>query len=205
MQAVEQEYEPRITMSAVYLHHQQQHGADSSPRHGGSTMNHRVTDRSREKDHVRLYYDYFCNTSTYTEAQFCRKFQMRRSLFLSIEEAITAHDNYFIQRTDDRSHLFEDLAEGRGPEVRYTVNGHEYNMGFYLDDGRYPYWPTFVKTISKPLGNKKQYFLNAQKSLRKDVERAFGVLQYQFAMIRGPSRFWDVSTVKYFVIACIIC
>ncbi|XP_074364123.1 uncharacterized protein LOC141704860 [Apium graveolens] len=28
----------------------------------------------------------------------------------------------------DRSNLFQELAEGRGPEVRYTINGHKYNM-----------------------------------------------------------------------------
>ena len=25
----------------------------------------------------------------------------------------------------DRSHLFKELAEGHGPRVRYTINGHE--------------------------------------------------------------------------------
>ncbi|XP_017248253.1 uncharacterized protein LOC108219350 [Daucus carota subsp. sativus] len=49
----------------------------------------------------------------------------------------------------DRSHLFEEYAEGSGPEVRYTINGHEYNMSYYLADGIYPSWLTFVKTIPK--------------------------------------------------------
>ncbi|XP_074342288.1 uncharacterized protein LOC141679783 [Apium graveolens] len=185
-------------------------------------MNHRMIDRSREEGHARLYRDYFSDTPTCTETQFRRRFRMRRSLFLRIEEAVTTHDIYFTQRTDDvgvhglsslqkvtaalrmlaygtvadavddyvrigesttieslkifvkaivevfraeylrrpidedvagllaeneqrgfpgmlgnidyRSHLFEDLAKGRGPEVRYTVNGHEYKMGYYLGD-----------------------------------------------------------------------
>ncbi|XP_074377323.1 uncharacterized protein LOC141718843 [Apium graveolens] len=70
----------------------------------------------------------------------------------------------------DISHLLEDLTEGRGPEVRYTINGDEYNMGYYLADDIYPSWPTFVKTISNPLANKKKYFATAQESVTKDVE-----------------------------------
>ncbi|XP_017249025.1 uncharacterized protein LOC108219935 [Daucus carota subsp. sativus] len=104
----------------------------------------------------------------------------------------------------DRSHLFEDLAEGRDPKVKDTINGNEYNMGYYLADGTYPSWPTFVKTIPRPQGNKRKFFASAQESMRKDVERAFGVLQSRFEMVHGPSRFWDVSTMKYIMTSCII-
>ncbi|XP_074363057.1 uncharacterized protein LOC141703421 [Apium graveolens] len=96
------------------------------------------------------------------------------------------------------------LAEGRGPEVKYTINENEYNMGYYLADDIYPSWPTFVKTISKPQGNKRKYFAATHESIRKDVERAFGVLQSRFAMIYGPSRFWDVETMKYIMTTCVI-
>ncbi|XP_074327499.1 uncharacterized protein LOC141665414 [Apium graveolens] len=104
----------------------------------------------------------------------------------------------------DRSHLFEELVEGRGPQVKYTMNENEYKMGYYLAKGIYSSWPTFVKTITIPQGNKRNYFVTAQESIRKDVERAFRVLQSRFVMVRGPSRFWDVETMKYIIIACII-
>ena len=73
----------------------------------------------------------------------------------------------------DRSPVFVALAEGRAPPVNYTVNGHEYTMGYYLADGIYPNWSTFVKTIPRPLGEKRKYFASKQESARKDVERAF--------------------------------
>jgi hypothetical protein len=76
----------------------------------------------------------------------------------------------------ERSFIFSDLAQGRAPPVNYTVNGHNYNMGYYLADGIYPRWATFVKTISSPQGNKRKHFAAAQESAKKDVERAFGVL-----------------------------
>src|SRR5262249_39608216 len=90
----------------------------------------------------------------------------------------------------DRSNLFVDLVEGRAPKVNYTINGNNYTMGYYLADGIYPSWSTFVKTIPSPQGNKKKFFAAAQESARKDVERAFGVLQSRFAIIRGPARLW---------------
>ena len=77
-------------------------------------------------------------------------------------------------------------------------------MGYYLADGIYPSWETFVKTIPEPRGNKKKYFAKAQEACRKDVERAFGVLQSRFAIVRGPARLWDEETLHNIMMACII-
>jgi hypothetical protein len=77
-------------------------------------------------------------------------------------------------------------------------------MGYYLADGIYPNWSTFVKIIPRPLGAKRKYFASKQESARKDVERAFGVLQSRFAIVRGPVRYWDEETLAYIMKACII-
>ena len=103
-----------------------------------------------------------------------------------------------------RSSLFARLAEGEAPNVNYTINNNDYTMGYYLADGIYPSWATFVKTIPEPQGNKKKYFAIAQEACRKDVERAFGVLQARFAIVRGPARFWDEDTLGLIMRACII-
>jgi hypothetical protein len=42
-------------------------------------------------------------------------------------------------------------------------------MGYYLADGIYPSWATFVKTIPEPQGMKKKYFAEVQEACRKDV------------------------------------
>ena len=104
----------------------------------------------------------------------------------------------------DRSPVFTLLANGHAPPVNYIINGHEYRMGYYLADGIYPNWSTFVKTIPCPQGLKKKHFAKAQESARKDVERAFGVLQARFAIVRGPARFWDEEILADIMKACII-
>ncbi|XP_047938127.1 uncharacterized protein LOC125185608 [Salvia hispanica] len=43
-----------------------------------------------------------------------------------------------------------------------------------------------------------------QESARKDVERAFGVLQSRWAIVKGPTRFWYKDVIADVMYACII-
>ncbi|CAH9126923.1 unnamed protein product [Cuscuta epithymum] len=104
----------------------------------------------------------------------------------------------------EASNLFSDLAQGIAPPAHYIIQGKEYNVGYYLADGIYPKWSTLVQTIHQPQGRKKKYFAMRQEACRKDVERAFGVLQSRFAIIAGPSRFWEKKVLHDIMSACII-
>jgi hypothetical protein len=104
----------------------------------------------------------------------------------------------------EHSSVFTELAQGRAPPVNYLINGHDYTMGYYLADGIYPQWSTFVKTISAPIEAKKKHFARVQEACRKDVECAFGILQARFSIVRGPARFWDQATLNDIMKACII-
>jgi hypothetical protein len=84
------------------------------------------------------------------------------------------------------SSIFSKLVEGHAPPVDFVINDRHYNKRYYLADGIYPKWATFVKTISSSILLKEVEFVKAQEDCRKNVERAFGVLQQRFAVVRFP-------------------
>ena len=88
--------------------------------------------------------------------------------------------------------------------VHYSINGHDYTMRYYLVDDIYPKQATFVKTIPAPQGQKYKLFAAAQEACRKDVKRAFRVLQARFAIVHGPARFFHLDTLQKIMKACII-
>jgi hypothetical protein len=77
-------------------------------------------------------------------------------------------------------------------------------MGCYLADGIYPEWSAFVKTVSHLIDRKKQYFAKVQESARKDIERAFGVLQARWGVIRELTYGWDREHLFDIMTTCII-
>ncbi|GKA76319.1 ALP1-like protein [Tanacetum coccineum] len=97
----------------------------------------------------------------------------------------------------DNSPLFDDLLDDLAPVVPYVVNGVQYRNGYYLADGIYPEWAT-VSSITYGLQTDPMltYFKQRQESARKDVERAFGVLQGRCGLIQQPARAYEVNTLR---------
>ena len=104
----------------------------------------------------------------------------------------------------ERSHVINELAEGRTPAVHYSINGRDYTMRYYIADSIYPKWTTFMKTIPALQGQKYKLFAAAQEACRKDVECAFGVLQAHFAIVCGPTQYFHLETLQKIMKACII-
>uniref|UniRef100_A0A0D3E4Q5 DDE Tnp4 domain-containing protein n=1 Tax=Brassica oleracea var. oleracea TaxID=109376 RepID=A0A0D3E4Q5_BRAOL len=104
----------------------------------------------------------------------------------------------------DRSPVFDDIINRQAPQVTYSVNGREYRMAYYLTDGIYPKWVTFIQSISLPQDPKAVLFAQRLEAVRKDVERAFGVLQARFAIVKSPALFRDKAKIGKIMRACII-
>ncbi|KAG2208078.1 hypothetical protein INT47_010440 [Mucor saturninus] len=90
----------------------------------------------------------------------------------------------------DRSDLFDAYTNGSSVDVKFDVGDQEFTMGYYLADGIYPNFANMVKTFSAPKPGAEANFAKQQEACRKDVERAFGVLQARFAIISCPARLW---------------
>jgi hypothetical protein len=77
-------------------------------------------------------------------------------------------------------------------------------MGYFPVDGIYPEWQDFVKTVRNLIDRKKEFFARAQEAARKDIERAFGVLQARWAVVRGLAYGWDRDEISNIMTTCII-
>uniref|UniRef100_A0A0D3CLL7 DDE Tnp4 domain-containing protein n=1 Tax=Brassica oleracea var. oleracea TaxID=109376 RepID=A0A0D3CLL7_BRAOL len=87
----------------------------------------------------------------------------------------------------DRSPVFDDIINGRAPQVNFSVNGRKFDLAYYLTD--------------EP---KAVLFAQRQEAARKDVERAFRVLQARFAIVKNPVFSWDKVKIGKIMRACMI-
>ncbi|XP_034223294.1 uncharacterized protein LOC117633692, partial [Prunus dulcis] len=103
-----------------------------------------------------------------------------------------------------QSPVFDEVLRGHSPQVTYQINNTVYSGAYYLADGIYPRWTTFVKTIPNPQSEKERSFASFQEGYRKDVERCFGILQARWAIIRGAARMLDEEVLRSIMMTCII-
>ena len=88
--------------------------------------------------------------------------------------------------------------------VDFTVNHHQHSVAYWLADGIYPNYACFVKTIPNPVTPMQKLFVTAQESKRKDIERAFGILQARFHVLTSPCRLWDRQAMATVIKTCVI-
>lgn len=62
----------------------------------------------------------------------------------------------------------------------------------------------FVKTITERATLKEHLFENPQEAVRKDVERALGVLVTRLCILALPSRFWYKKDISDMMKVCVI-
>ncbi|XP_047961411.1 uncharacterized protein LOC125206166 [Salvia hispanica] len=98
---------------------------------------------------------------------------------------------------------FKDLLDGVAL-IDFTINDHPYHMGYYLADGIYSRWPTFVKTFNTLQDPKRILYTQRQEADQKDVERAFVVLQARFNIVKTSSRMWYANNIADIMYTCII-
>ncbi|GJX54588.1 ALP1-like protein [Tanacetum coccineum] len=116
-----------------------------------------------------------------------------RIRYIIFEEDTVAGANNDINVLDN-SPLFNDLLDDKAPVAPYVVNGVGFEKGYYL--AIYPQWATFVKSFTVANDAKHAYFKKRQEGARKDVERAFGVLQGRWGIIQQPARSYHVNTIR---------
>ncbi|KAJ9542885.1 hypothetical protein OSB04_029391 [Centaurea solstitialis] len=104
----------------------------------------------------------------------------------------------------NQSPIFNDLFEDKAPDSSFVVNVTHYNHGYYLADGIYPEWSTFVKAFRYPQDERRVQFKERQESVRKDIERTFTTLQSKWHVIKRPARVWTRTKLQEIMYTCII-
>jgi hypothetical protein len=98
---------------------------------------------------------------------------------------------------------FIDL-EGQAGAVPFKIDVHEFTKLFVLVDGIYPNYSRFVKGMKEPITIKEKLFTAWQEACRKDIERAFGVLQAKFQVIARPIHLMKLQRIANKVATCMI-
>jgi Plant transposon protein len=70
--------------------------------------------------------------------------------------------------------------------VPYPIGDKTHDKLFILVDGIYPKYSRFVRGITEPIGETESRFTAWQEGARKDIERAFGVLQGMWKAVANP-------------------
>ncbi|XP_008237542.1 PREDICTED: uncharacterized protein LOC103336274 [Prunus mume] len=190
-------------------------------KHGGFVAGREYKNQKREKYHKSLM-EYFCERPLYPPVDFRRRFHMRRELFYHILKDVVAYEPYFTQKIDacgqqslspgqKLTAIFEclhmDARQTPLTSIVDWVNLQPLNVceSFVLllklcmvSGTSVPQiMPTFTGSYTRLVAEDSQAY-------KKDTERPFGILQAQWAIVRGLARMWRKEQLHSIMMTCII-
>jgi Plant transposon protein len=88
--------------------------------------------------------------------------------------------------------------------VPFTIDNQQFNKMFVLVDGIYPKYSRFVRGMSQPITETEKKFTAWQEGARKDIERAFAVLQCKWKILTFPMHAINLTNISNLVTTCLI-
>ena len=88
--------------------------------------------------------------------------------------------------------------------VPYKINGNLRDWLYFLVDGIYPRLAIFVLSILQPSNKIQEKFKCRHEFVRKDVERAFGVIVQSKGILKRPLRNWYLRDIVNILNTCVI-
>lgn len=101
----------------------------------------------------------------------------------------------------DGSFAAVELESGRMP---YRIHDESFDQMYVLTDGIYPRYSRFVKAQPQPSTKAEKKFTKWQESARKDIERAFGVLQGKCQAVCRPITMMDTGRIQNMISCSLI-
>jgi hypothetical protein len=98
---------------------------------------------------------------------------------------------------------FAQLEQNAGV-VPYNIGGEEFNALFLLVNEIYPKYSRFVTGLKDPFTQQEKSYTGWQEVARKDIERAFGVLQGQWKFMTTPVELMSLDAITSRVVTCLI-
>ncbi|MGL5935539.1 MAG: transposase family protein [Cetobacterium sp.] len=86
----------------------------------------------------------------------------------------------------------------------FVIGNQTFKQLYILVDGIYPQFSRFVRGYKEPIGERQSKFTEWQEAVRKDIGRAFGVLQGRWQCIQRPLHQLDLKLIGAEVCACLI-
>ena len=109
----------------------------------------------------------------------------------------------------DVSPLFDKFISGEFIKlecdaVPFSIGEEEFKEMFVLVDGIYPKFSRFVKGMRQPASKKEKLYTDWHAAVRKDVERAFALLQWKFQALARPIVLMDLQLIHDMTTCCLI-